>query len=366
MKVLIVGAGIMGLATAWGLGRKGHQVSVYEQGPIPNPLASSVDRHRVIRQTYGDMEGYARMAGEAYAAWELLWGDLGERLQAETGVLAIDGPGGGWARASADVLERLGAPYRMLDRSEVARAYPLLEADDVEAALCCDGGGVLQAGRIVELLAHHLVGRGVRLHPHRHVRRVDPERGRLALADGAEEAGDAVVVAAGPWVGRLLPDLAARVTPSRQITIYIRPPEAAARGWAAMPVVVDIQRDGGIYIVPPTGGVGIKVGDHTFSRTGQPDEAREAGQAEAAALYEQCRRRLKDFDRYGLESARTCFYTVEAQERFVVERLGAAGWVMTGFSGHGFKFGAAMGLAMAEAVTGARSGEEVRRWAAGH
>jgi sarcosine oxidase len=34
----------MGLCTTWALVRAGHEVALYEQGPIPNPLASSTVR----------------------------------------------------------------------------------------------------------------------------------------------------------------------------------------------------------------------------------------------------------------------------------------------------------------------------------
>ena len=73
MKAIIVGGGIMGLATAWALARDGHEVELFEQGPLPNPLASSMDEHRLIRHPYGDHRGYARMIDDAYAAWDLLW-----------------------------------------------------------------------------------------------------------------------------------------------------------------------------------------------------------------------------------------------------------------------------------------------------
>lgn len=70
MNVIVVGAGIAGLSTAWSLVKAGHGVSIVEQGPIPNPLAASGDHHRIIRSAYRAGTGYARLAHEAHEAWE--------------------------------------------------------------------------------------------------------------------------------------------------------------------------------------------------------------------------------------------------------------------------------------------------------
>src|SRR5260370_39325593 len=69
MKAIIVGGGIMGLSTAWALAREGHDVELFEQAELPNPLASSMDEHRLIRHPYGDHIGYARMIDDAFTAW---------------------------------------------------------------------------------------------------------------------------------------------------------------------------------------------------------------------------------------------------------------------------------------------------------
>jgi hypothetical protein len=50
------------------------------------------------------------MIDAAYAAWDLLWGDLGQRLYAPTGTLALTGNGETWAARSAAVLAGSRAP----------------------------------------------------------------------------------------------------------------------------------------------------------------------------------------------------------------------------------------------------------------
>lgn len=364
MKVTVVGAGIMGLSTAWALVHRGHAVTVFEQGPIPNPFGSSVDQHRLIRYPYGPERGYTRMVGEAYRAWDELWTDLGERLYVPTGTLVLGSRREGWGQDSAACLESLGVRFEWLDPEAIERCFPLLSAEGLACGFHLESGGVLLAGRIVEALARHLRARGVTLVASTRVASVDPDAARVVISGGAAVEADRLVIAAGAWAPPLVPSLAGRVTPSRQVVAYIDPPPDLLRQWHAAPMVLDIDPEVGLYLVPPVLGTGLKVGNHRFSLSGDPDQDREATEAEARAVYDLCRPRLRDFERYRLAGARTCFYTVEPRERFIVEPLGRA-FLVSACSGHGFKFGSIVGMRVAEAIDGRRDPAELARWAAG-
>jgi glycine/D-amino acid oxidase-like deaminating enzyme len=364
MKAIVVGGGLMGLATAWALARDGHAVELFEQGPLPNPLASSMDEHRLIRHPYGDHVGYARMIDQAYAAWDLLWGDLGQRLYAATGTLALTGNGETWAERSAAALSGLGKSMKEMPLDELPRRFPELDARGVERAFWMDTGGVLFAQDIVMALARHLAGRpGVALHAETPVRTVDLEHGRIVTDAGVRHDADVVVVAAGAWAKRLLPDH--RLVPSRQVVIYFNLSAEQSAIWAKYPMVIDKTGDVGLYLVPPAEGRGLKIGDHVFSRTGDPSAERQAHEEEMQPLLQRCRSLIKDFARWRIDRLKVCFYTVTDDERFVVEKQGARGWLMSPCSGHGFKFGAVMGLELARTIAMGRDPAAHARWAAG-
>ena len=366
MKAIIVGGGIMGLATAWGLVRQGHEVELFEQGALPNLLASSMDEHRLIRHPYGTHVGYARMIDDAYAAWNLLWTDLGETLYEPTGTLALSGNGADWAERSAAALASIGRPMTELSMADLPRRFPLLDTKGLERAFWIDTGGVLLAQDIVAALVRHLRRQaGVRLHANTPVRSVDLERGRIVTQAGAVHGGDIVVVAAGAWAPRLLPALAARVVPSRQVVIYFDLPEDQRSAWAKGPMIIEKTGDVGLYLVPPVRGRGMKVGDHEFSRTGDPAGGREAQESEMRALLDRCRSLLEGFERWTIRNLKVCFYSVTDDERFIVEKPGAKGWAMSPCSGHGFKFGALMGLELARTIAEERDAAAHARWAAG-
>ncbi len=366
MKAIVVGAGIMGLSTAWALAKSGHDVELFEQGPLPNPLASSMDEHRLIRHPYGDHTGYARMIDDAFAAWDELWRDLGQRLYASTGTLALSGNGAEWAARSADSLAAIGRPMTELSLDELPRRFPMLDPQGVEHAFWLDTGGELFAQDITASLARHLGQQpNVRLHSYTPVRTADLEHGNIVTEGGSTRGADVVVVAAGAWVGRLLPALDRRLVPSRQVVIYFRLPDAAREAWSRGPMIIDKTGEVGLYLVPPHDGRGMKVGDHEFSRSGDPGGSREATAQEMKPLLERCASLLRGFDQWRVDRLKACFYTVTEDERFVVEKLGARGWVVSACSGHGFKFGALMGKELARTIVSEREPAAHARWAAG-
>lgn len=358
---IVVGAGIMGASTAWGLHERGWAVTLLDAGPVPNPHGSSGGVHRLIRTTYGDMAGYTAMAVEAYGAWEDLWSTIGRELWTRTGMLAVDTAESSFAADTRVVFDELGQDYELLDAADLHRRFPQFRVADDATALYSADAHFIRARETVGALTSWLHYNGMEVLPGTRVTAVDPDAGTVTTAEGTTLRADAVVVAAGPWTSDVDGLDAPPLVPSRQVVLDLRVPDHLRSAWA----------DGPGFLVPPAYGIPprqelpLKVGDHHFSRTGHPDDDRTPGPEEVEAVFEVAARALADLNAYDLLDARVCYYTVRDDERFVVEPRGERGALLCGFSGHGFKMGPAVGRRVAAAVSGTRTWDDVTAWAAG-
>jgi sarcosine oxidase len=366
MRVVVIGAGIVGLAAAWALQRAGHQPVILEQGPIPNPLSASHDRHRLIRLAHSDGDGRGLIIHDAYAAWDRLWADLGHSHYAETGMLLTAREPHHWAVSCRAAFDRTDIPYQVWDRAELARRCPYLELTDHDWGLYTARGGALFADCIVADLARLVGERGGILRPNTRVAGIDLEGRDIRLADGERLTADAVVVAAGGWTGKLLPELAPLLQPKRAIVIYLEPPADLARGWIGAPALLDVAGAGDLYLFPPMNGIPLKFGDGSTSFPADPDDPRALRDDEPERLLACLRPYLRDFDRYRVVDHRICMYCFSSDERFVAGTLaGGRLAYATGCSGQMFKFGAAMGEQLAAAATDQVDGATLHRWAIG-
>ncbi|MCS6891272.1 MAG: FAD-dependent oxidoreductase [Rhodovarius sp.] len=362
LRVLVVGAGIMGLSAAWALSARGFAVEVLDAAPPPNPRGASVDHHRLIRHAYGAQHHYMRMVDAAYAAWARMFADLGEHPLIETGILATDEGQGrtAWLQESRAAMRAHGLVVEDLPPAALPARFPWISAEAVKDAFFAPRGGVLLAGRIVELLARRLAPLITQ------ARVVEVGDGRLRLADGRWLSADWVVVAAGPWAPRLLPGLAGRVTASRQVVVRLAPPQDLAEAWVRAPMLLDLSLEGGFYLVPPVAGTPIKIGDHSFTLQGDAEaDDRAARPEEVSALLALAGRRIPGLERYRILGALACYYDVEPREEFILEPIAPRTVVMSGFSGHGFKFGAVLGEALANALADPALLPALGPWAAG-
>jgi sarcosine oxidase len=186
--VAVVGAGIVGLSTAYALMERGVPVTVYERS-VPGS-GQSGGESRLFRHAHDDprMVVAARTSRAIWSEWERT---LGVELVSPDGVLAI-GPS---VDARLPILDQVGGveAHRM-DAASVADVLPLLASFDAAAMVDEDGGAIRTTAAIDALVAR--VGDGLVADE---VLQVRPSgRGTVEVrAGGVTAEHDHVVVCAG-------------------------------------------------------------------------------------------------------------------------------------------------------------------------
>ncbi|MDX8452503.1 FAD-dependent oxidoreductase [Mesorhizobium sp. VK9D] len=350
MNVIVVGAGIAGLSTAWSLVRAGHNVSIVEQGPIPNPLAASGDHHRIIRRAYRAGTGYGQLISEAYDAWDELWVDLGENHLDPRGFLCVSREPGDEAEEYREGLEEGNFPFELLDPAAAVERWPFLEPGTFRYAYFSTEGGALHCKKIAAGLAKWLRARGANVYENSKVVEVDADAGRIVLESGETMQADRVVVAAGAWVLKLFPELGGELKTFRTALAYVEPPADLKAAWEVAPVILDV---GGVtdgYMIPITRGAGMKFGSGLHKvPTSDADWNREPVPGEGEVIRNLFSPPIARITEYKVTEVVTCAYTFTADEKFLAHEKGKC-LVVSACSGHGYKFGASVGRRVARAI----------------
>lgn len=376
MTVAVVGAGIFGAAAALELARRGHRVTVFDADAVPAPRAASTDEAKAIRRVgyAGDKAGYVELVERSADRWHAWERETGRRVLHRTGHLSIvrDAARGSLMYESVHVLHGRGAvEVQELSAAALRRRFPQFTVADGEAGVYDPWGGYLEGAAAVRMLVDLAVDAGVTLRERTAVAAVGERAGAAAVrVDGVEHAFDRVVVAAGAWIGRLLPALARRLTITRQELVLLPTPGDAAAfagprmpTWGAEPdgeqwYGFPLLREGYVKVardrLGPAVNADVDDADVDDADVDGADVDRAGTSAFAADVEAMLRRRIPALAGSTGARGRSCLYTMTPDAHFIIDRVpGSERLVVAGAgSGHAFKFGGVLGPLIAGVVEG--------------
>lgn len=309
-SILIVGAGVFGLGTAYALARRHHvfsdcSITVLDRSTdpavFPSRDASSVDSSRIIRADYAD-PAYAALAAEAQVEWRKTGDDQlgGQGRYSESGLVVVadrdptfstQQPASSSSSSSIPSSQqsitqnRTGADYcqssweNVLAMSKhdpaLQNKVQLLPTQDAIRQAIGTGGVSGVWGYINRASGWADADRSMRW-----LLRRAQDTGRITfvsgtasslthvgnkitgvtLDDGRTMSADLVILATGAWTGGLI-DLCGRAVATAQTLAYLNITDEEQAALASQPVILNLSS--GLFTFPPRGNV-LKVARHEY------------------------------------------------------------------------------------------------------
>lgn len=347
-RITIIGAGIVGLATAYALLKQGKRpVTLLEQATVDHAGATSHGFSRLLRFEYGLDTLYPHMVQLSLERWKQLEVVSGRALYTPTGVLVVGSQEDGFTCASYKVARALGLPVAYLTEKECNRRFPQFAVRAGAAITYNAEGGILRASSCLQALRGLVQSMGGEIREASRVMRILYGNERrpleLVLASGERVVSDRVLVAAGPWLHSLLPEVDLPVRITRQYLLYFAGLPVAGYGAGAFPAFLV----GNLYGFPIHRGCNgwVKAASHDFGYTVSPDDRTPPDATVIDRIRDQLAAVLPALQPAPLARIDSCVYDVSPDEHFILDRLGADPRVVfaAGLSGHGFKFGLLLG-----------------------
>jgi sarcosine oxidase len=359
--VVVIGAGVFGSWTALCLRRGGRHVALVDAYGPGNARASSGGESRLIRMGYGADELYTRWSARSLVLWKEFFARVNKPLFHQTGILFIAGEKNEFARASREVLERVGVKHEVLNRNELEAQFPQINFGNAAWGFFEPESGVLMARRAVAAVVEAAIAEGVDYF--QEFISAPANAGRAAsirTSSGQEIHAAEFVFACGPWLRKVFPRLlGGRIFVTRQEVYFFGVP-AGDRRFAPPQMPGWLFQDDLIYGVPDLESRGFKIALDRHGPPFDPDNGvrvPEMTGIEAMRIY--LAERFPALAQAPLVEARVCQYENTSNGDFLVDRHPEHEnvWLVGGGSGHGFKHGPAMGEYVAARLTGTAPGE---------
>ncbi len=354
--IVIIGAGIVGLSTAYALLTEGmSRVHILEQAVVNHHRSTSASISRLLRFEYGADAFYARMVKLSLERWRELERRTQRILYTPTGLLSL-GKAGEETIREQEITRSLGLPSERLSAQSCRQRFPQFDTRNYELLAYNTEGGILHASNCLHALKRAVLELGGEIAETSGVTQIlhdKPHRPiRLRLNSGEEINTDRVVVAAGPWIHSLLGPLHIPVEVTRQYILYFAGLPTSTFSAGIFPAFVERHLYG--FPIHKCSNGWLKATSHQFGQPVDPDATIQIEKPVVAQIVRELHTLLPALRGAELAHVEACMYDVTPDEDFILDYLPDDPRIVfaTGLSGHGFKFGPLLGHLLSSLICG--------------
>jgi glycine/D-amino acid oxidase-like deaminating enzyme len=348
---LVVGGGIFGATAALTLARRGHAVTLVSPGPLPHPRAATTDISKVVRMDYGADPLYTGLMERAMPLWER------DPLYHADGFLILRRAPlqpGDFEHDSFTMLTGRGHTLERMRPELLAARHPAWRAERYPDGYHNPRAGWAESGAMLARTLTEARAAGVRLVQASVTGLLGGDRVTGVRTGEGTISASHVLIAAGSWTTRLLPELSGLLAPIAQPVLHFRPPDPERYAPPAFPTwAADISSTGWYGFPINRDGI-LKIANHGPGILLDPDAPRDIGPEVEPMFRAFLADTFPDLRDAPVVSSRLCLYSDSRDGDFLIDRHPTREGlsVAAGGSGHGFKFAPLLGDLIADVVLG--------------
>lgn len=354
---IVIGIGGMGSATLYHLAKRGLNVLGIEQFEIPHEMGSSHGLTRIIRLAYYEDPSYIPLLRRAYELWNILEQESNNKLFYQTGSLDMGPEDSNVFAGSLQSCIVHDLEHEVMTSEQLTKRFPGYRMPAHIKALFQPQGGLLIPEKCIIAHVNLAKKHGATVHTGECVRGWDILRdARVQVTtDNSQYTAERLVICGGAWAYKLVPDLAQKAVPERQVLIWletIKPELYTPERFPVWNATVDEGRYYGFPEFNPDGTTpGMKFGRwHHREEIVDPDTVDRNVYPEDENLLRQFGEKYFPDGSGKTLSMKVCMFTNTADEHWIIQTLPDTPQVSVaaGFSGHGFKMASVIGETMAD------------------
>ncbi|ADP12223.1 N-methyltryptophan oxidase [Erwinia sp. Ejp617] len=342
--LIVVGSGSVGAAAGWYATQAGLKVLMIDAHHPPHREGSHHGESRLIRYAYGEGADYVPMILRARQLWHQLEQESGERVMQRSGVLNLAPHHSEFIHNVKRTAEQFQLEVQILDDAGIVQRWPQFAVPKGYIGVFEPAAGYLKAEIAVKSWIRMAQEAGCAQLFNCPVTHIETQNGlqTVTTADGVYQAKK-LLLSAGTWVKTLCPRLP--ITPMRKVFAWHQADGRYSEN-NQFPAFAVQMPDGNHYYGFPADNNAIKMGKH---EGGQPIDS-PAGRKPFGSLASDGSE-LLTFIRQFLPGVgvclrgESCTYDNSPDGDFIIDTLPDEPdrMVISGLSGHGFKFASVLG-----------------------
>ncbi|MFW0766585.1 N-methyl-L-tryptophan oxidase [Trabulsiella odontotermitis] len=342
--LIVLGSGSVGAAAGYYARRAGLNVLMLDAHLPPHDQGSHHGDTRLIRHAYGEGEKYVPLVLRAQALWDELATLSGEAIFEKTGVINLGPSHSPFLANVAHSATQFGLAIETLDAQAIMSRWPEIQVPDDYTGIFESASGVLKSELAVKAWIRLAREAGAAQQFNVPVTAIHHQTDGV-MVETAEENfhGKKLLISAGTWVTKLLPALP--VQPVRKVFAWFQA-DGRYSSKNQFPAFTGELPNGDQYYGFPAEDNELKIGKHNGGQPISCEEERKpfgAVATDGSEAFSFLRQVLPGIG--GCLHGASCTYDNSPDEDFIIDTLPGhpETLLITGLSGHGFKFASVLG-----------------------